>query len=222
MCALSVAYTKQFNTVQRAECRSRAVSFIHAYTLFFLCVFLIFMDPDKELLNNPGSGLPKHTPLVGFSTGYFIFDLLVMLFYGPPLLSFIFALHHLVCIFGWTYLFLTRNGIFFPIFQSLCEFSNIFVSLHWFYCKAEGWKNSKAYIVNGVMLWISFVIFRMSMLPCTFYIIYRDFPFDYLLPFNLGFLIFATVVLNVMNLLWFSKISQGLIKYAFGKKKKEH
>ncbi|KAL0220172.1 hypothetical protein RCL1_000027 [Eukaryota sp. TZLM3-RCL] len=209
---ISTAYSKHFKPIQRADMLARGVACVHAYFLFFLAIYMLWFDPERALLNDHGNGYPKSSPLLGLSTGYFIFDLLVMFIHGKPVFSYAFLLHHSLCIIGWTTLVLTRNGLFFPVFQSLCEFTNIFVSLHWFYCNAPGWKTSKAFIFNGLCLLVTFTIFRESLLVYSIYLVYTDFPFSYLLPFNKVFLLISSVLLNGLNLYWYSKIVRGLVR----------
>ncbi|KAL0216540.1 hypothetical protein P9112_008724 [Eukaryota sp. TZLM1-RC] len=217
--SLSSAYAKHFSPSQRAETKSRIVSFVHAYFLFFFVVYLLFIEPTKALPSDHANGFPSAAPMYGISTGYFIFDLFAMIIVGKPLFGMEFVAHHIICIFGWTYLVLTKNGIFYPTFQSLCEATNLFVSLHWFYSHAPGWKGSRAFVVNGFVLWLSFLVFRMSLLFYTAYLIYSEFPFNDLHWFNLGFIALASFVLNGLNCLWFWKITKGLLKHILKKRK---
>ena len=81
-------------------------------------------------------------------------------------------------------------------------------------------------VVNGFMLWLTFLVFRIVSLPALFYIFYVDFTEHYSATWELGhwsskyFFYTNTLIIWVLSCVWFAKITEGLLA-ALGLRKKK-
>jgi len=86
------------------------------------------------------------------------------------------------------------------------------INLRWFLDTA-GLKKSKAYLVNGVAMFVAWLVARIILFVYLFYHIY--FHYDQVKQMHTFrcILIFAVpTILLVMNTMWFAKILRGLKK----------
>mmetsp|Transcript_7865 Transcript_7865/g.20179 ORF Transcript_7865/g.20179 Transcript_7865/m.20179 type:complete len:121 (-) Transcript_7865:896-1258(-) len=107
------------------------------------------------------------------------------------------------------------------IWLSLCECSTPFVNLRWV-LHVLGLKDTKAYLVNGFFLTMTFFFFRVIVYSFGLYHLYTLYPL--LLasdkPFASKYIVPSFLVVGYfLNLLWATKIVKGLISLMKGGKK---
>ncbi|XP_056166910.1 uncharacterized protein LOC115667611 isoform X3 [Syzygium oleosum] len=81
------------------------------------------------------------------------------------------------------------------------------------YLDTVGMKKSKAYLINGVVIFLSWLVARILLFVYMFYHVYLHLHQVNEMRVSGKFLVFgAPLALTVMNLLWFEKIIKGLKK----------
>lgn len=146
-------------------------------------------------------------------------------------------MHHLLsipCYFG---SLMTGRMHFFACLDGCCEVTNVFLNFLYL-CKdvsfggkplqkyIPGW----VYILNGVFLWLSFLVLRLCLFPAFLYTMYSDVTASPEVTwmktntFEHWFNPLVTLFLLVLSTHWFIRITQGLLKAVSGGggKKGEH
>lgn len=102
---------------------------------------------------------------------------------------------------------------------ALSEATTPFVNLRVFLVKA-GKKDSFIYLMNGVAMFLGFVIFRVSLvfvIPYVFYV-YRE-QLQQMAIFPTFMTTLGYLIISSLNVMWTYAIGMGLVKAAFAKKK---
>lgn len=120
--------------------------------------------------------------------------------------------HHILSIGCFTGGFYFDRLRFWTALAGLCEVTNLF--LVWVFVAKEApyIKKHRWYALNGVMLWITFVVYRLVLFPIWLYMWYSDQMPATLHPFEkYGYP--ATIWgLLVLSTLWFRQVHNGLKK----------
>lgn len=93
----------------------------------------------------------------------------------------------------------------------MMEATGPFVNQRWFFDKC-GMRQSPLYVVNGALLWLTWLLFRMTISAFLIYLMYE----------RMGMLLqtswfqivyFIAQILNIvaLNTIWFMKITNGLL-----------
>jgi len=119
---------------------------------------------------------------------------------------------------------LTGNMHYWACLNGTCEATNIFLN-NLYLLKAIYVKNKqlqdylpRTHIINGALLWLSYVVFRLLLFPywiCTWRIDVTDdkaLTWDRVSLYERYFYPSVTVFLLVISFTWFVKITQGLFK----------
>ena len=93
----------------------------------------------------------------------------------------------------------------------LTELSTPFLAIRWMLVKAK-MIPTRLYVVNGISLWISFVVFRMYPTPHFVYTAYQLNEKYHNLPSRS--MLYGFVIVTCMNVYWFSLITIGIVKAA--------
>jgi hypothetical protein len=108
----------------------------------------------------------------------------------------------------------SRIGCAFLALFLFTEASTPFVNLHWF-LRTSG-ESDALLLANGVLMWLSFVAFRVCSLPFTVSLVYRHIgqivgahQFGWLLAL---FFLSQFLLLSVLNLKWALQITRGLLR----------
>lgn len=201
---------------KRMDWNSRVVSNFHALTMLMLCVMAL-MDLD-------GSGLMVHqkldllTPLSHFiccySVGYFIYDFVLILATYPQLGGLGMVIHHMMGMVTVWVVCSWQRGAFFYCAFGLTELTTFFVNQRWFLETLDK-KQSKAFIINGALMWLSWTIARIPpviLVPIVFWndrqLLFAEFP-----PFVTLVCVVNYVLISILNLHWWWRISAGLFKH---------
>ncbi|KAI3437124.1 TLC domain-containing protein [Psidium guajava] len=214
--ALNFKSYPSLSYIKRVEWNNRAISTVHAIFITALSLYLVFwsdMFADyqlNDLITFRSSSLS--TSILGVSVGYFLTDLGMIFWFYPSLGGMEYVIHHILSIVTLAYAMLTSEGQLYTFMVLISETTTPGINLRW-YLDTVGMKKSKAYLINGVVIFLSWLVARILLFVYLFYHFYLH--LDQVNQMHAFAKILAFVVplaLTVMNLLWFVKIIKGLKK----------
>lgn len=147
---------------------------------------------------------------LGFSCGYFIADIAMLLLFYPHLGGYEYVIHHLMSVMSLALAIQCGHGHIYIYIVLLSECTTPFVNLRWF-LMITNQKSTKLYLFNGVVLTVLWLLARVLLFVYCFIHIY--FHYDQVRQVHdIGyyFTVTAPVVLGSLNLMWFFKILQAL------------
>ena len=154
--------------------------------------------------------------------GYTFYDLLPLLYHRNEWSGVgMYLMHHVCSLASWGTSAATgyAHSIVVPVL--LLEFTGPFVNLRWFLSTA-GYKDTKLYIANGVIMFLSFFVLRVVFnwwIFITRFILQREAFFE--TPLSIQLLCGGLFPVNLaLQLLWFQKILMGILALLSGKKSK--
>ncbi|KAI5321473.1 hypothetical protein L3X38_030544 [Prunus dulcis] len=206
----------KLSKAQRVEWNNRGFSTVHAIAVAFSSFYLLLLsdtfheDHRDELIISRRSTLSDTT--LGISIGYFLADLGMIFWHFPALGGLEYVLHHALSMFSIFLSLVSGKGQIYILMVLFSESTTPFVNLRW-YLDVAGKKNSNLYVINGVALFLGWLVARILLF--IYFFIHMFIHFDQVKTiFPLGFysLLLVPPVLVVMNLVWFWKIVKGLIK----------
>jgi len=184
--------------------------FITAVSLYLVASTDLFSDRIKGPITFRNSIIS--TAALGVSVGYFITDLAMIFWLYPSLGGMEYVLHHTLSLVAIAYTMLSGEGQFYTYMVLISETTTPEINLRWFLDTA-GLKKSSAYLVNGILMFVAWLVARIFLFIYVFYHIYLHYSqimqmhaFGYYLTF------FVPSVLFVMNTMWFMKILKGVKK----------
>ncbi|CAA6658058.1 unnamed protein product [Spirodela intermedia] len=190
---------RSLTKVQRIEWNNRGMSSAHAIYITVMSLFLVFYS---DLFSDDAPGGPLFSEV---SVGYFITDLAMIFWSYPSLGGMEYVSHHLLSVFAISYAILSGEG---QLYTFLCSFPRRPPPA---FLDVTGMKRTKTYIVNGVVMFFSWVVARLLLFMFLFYHLYCHYEqvkqmdsFAYVIVFS------VPSVLAVMNVVWFGKILRGL------------
>ncbi|XP_062206990.1 uncharacterized protein LOC133908834 isoform X1 [Phragmites australis] len=201
--------------IQKLEWNNRGMSTVHAIFITVMSVYLAFFSNlFSDQLDGPvtfrSSNLSNFT--LGVSVGYFITDLAMIFWVYPSLGGMEYVLHHMLSLISIVYAMYSGEGQLYTYMVLISETTTPGINLRWFLDTA-GMKRSKAYLVNGVTMFVAWLMARKILFVYLFYHIY--FHYDQVMQLQTFscILIFAVpTILLIMNTMWFAKIVRGLKK----------
>ncbi|XP_013597553.1 PREDICTED: transmembrane protein 56 isoform X2 [Brassica oleracea var. oleracea] len=168
--------------------------------------------------NNSLQGLMvlRSSPLsnfgLGVSVGYFLADLGMIIWLYPSLGGLEYIFHHSLSGVAVAYSLFSGEAQLYTYMVLISEVTTPSINLRWFLDTA-GLKRSKAYLINGVAIFLAWLTARILLFIYMFYHVYIH--YDQVVQLNtFGYLLVFVVpiALSVMNLMWFGKIVKGLKK----------
>jgi hypothetical protein len=204
----------------QADWRSRISSNIHAIITAVVGIIVFFNNRrymDMDLFHND----QVTTILMGCSTAYLITDTILILKYYPKLGGVSMLLHHVfVCASQFSMLVYNKMYLL-GVVTCFTEVTTPFINQRWYFEKCD-MKNGLPYVINGLLIWLMWLIFRVGhvfYLVALFY--YKWEVFFIQAPLFLGgFITLSAVILASLNLMWFQKITAGIIKVLTASKSK--
>ncbi|VVB12394.1 unnamed protein product [Arabis nemorensis] len=204
--------------IKRIEWNNRGISTVHAIFISFMALYFVFfadLFSDQRMLHQ-GLMVFRSSPLsnfgLGISIGYFIADLAMIFWYFPSLGGSEYIFHHCLSGIGVAYSLFTGEAQLYTYMVLISELTTPEINLRW-YLDIAGLKRSKAYLINGVAIFLAWLIARILLFIYMFYHVYIHYDqvvqmhtFGYLLVFV------VPISLSIMNLMWFGKIVKGLKK----------
>ncbi|XP_035678406.1 TLC domain-containing protein 4-A-like [Branchiostoma floridae] len=216
---LSKTY-RQLTPGQRLDWNIRTSSMLNSLITGPLSVYLIISD--YELGENPIWGHSRGAlHLLAVMVGFTMTDMLNMLYYYSywkymgGLEYTVYIAHHVVVLVAYMSCLTIGNLPYFAVFRLTCENSTLFVNTKWLLETKGVSKSSKPYIVNGLALALSWFVFRIAVIPPYWYMVYQVYgteQYNRLHALNRYIWIVACVVLEVLNIQWFSRIVKGAKK----------
>lgn len=202
--------------LKKMEWNNRGFSTFHAFVVAAGSFYLVLLS-DLFAESSHGQDIVKRKSvlsdtILGISTGYFLSDMGMILWYYPVLGGLEYVLHHGLSMFSIILSLISGQGQFYIVMVLFCEITTPFVNLRWYLDVAKQ-KNSKLYICNGIALFLGWLVARVFLF--IYFFIHMYLHFDQVKEiFPLGFysLLTVTPVLSAMNLFWFWKITKGLVK----------
>ncbi|XP_073225453.1 uncharacterized protein [Cicer arietinum] len=185
-----------FSKIQRIEWNNRAISTIHSVFITTMSLYLVFCsnlfsdNQSTEPITVRSSSLS--TFALGVSVGYFISDFAMILWFFPSLGGYEYVIHHLLSLVAVAYSMLSGEGQLYTYMVLISETTTPGINLRW-YLDVAGMKRSKAYLINGVVIFLAWMVERMHIIGQILVVV-------------------VPLVLSVMNLVWFAKIVKGLRK----------
>ncbi|URE25678.1 transmembrane protein 56-B-like [Musa troglodytarum] len=146
------------------------------------------------------------------SVGYFLADLAMIVWSYPSLGGMEYVLHHTLSVIAVAYTMLSGEGQFYTYLVLISEITTPGINLRWFLDTA-GMKRSKAYLVNGAMVFLAWLVARILLFIYLFYHIFLHYD-QVRQMHSFGCLLIFVVpsALAIMNIIWFGKILKGLRK----------
>lgn len=155
--------------------------------------------------------------ILGMSIGYFISDLGMILWFYPTLGGKEYIVHHVLSMASLALSVYNGEGSFYVYVMLLSESTTPFVNLRW-YLSVAGMKNSKAYVINGVFLFLGWMVARILLFVFFFFHLYNHFDqVKQMFAAAYYCLLVVPPCLAILNLAWFIKIIRGLLKTFFKK-----
>ncbi|EFC43538.1 predicted protein [Naegleria gruberi] len=227
----TILLPKFYNSLQlkdRNEYESRIISSIHSFVMGFVGGWILLNDikflSEWDFL---------HTSLYAecifyYSTGYMIIDLLFVFYYYPQIGGIEMIIHH-VCIAGAQIaLVQLKVAQILGVWVTLTEHTTVFINGRWFLEKG-GFKEAMIYVLNGLMMWLSWAIFRLGYV--VFNILFFVHTWGAWMNYvgekgvngwiALGFWLLQCLNLAFLNIMWFTKLTKGIIKALSSKKSKK-
>ncbi|WOK91688.1 hypothetical protein Cni_G00379 [Canna indica] len=215
---ISSLYYKGYSSltkIQRIEWNNRGMSSAHAIFITLMSLYLVFFsdlfsDRIQGLVTFRSSNVSTFT--LGVSVGYFITDLAMIFWLYPSLGGMEYIFHHMLSIIAISYSIFSGEGQLYTYMVLISETTTPGINLRWFLDTA-GMKRSSAYLVNGVVIFFTWLTARIFLFIYLFYHIYLH--YDQVLQLHtFGYLlnILVPIALFIMNMVWFAKIVKGLRK----------
>ncbi|XP_026427766.1 transmembrane protein 56-B-like [Papaver somniferum] len=216
---ISSGYSKTYATltkIQKIEWNNRGISTIHAIFITTMSLYFVFFAELFSDRSITGLVTFRSSPLsnfaLGVSVGYFIADLAMIFWLYPSLGGMEYVLHHLLSLIAVAYSMLSGEGQLYTYMVLISETTTPGINLRW-YLDTAGMKRSTAYLINGVVIFFSWLVARVLLFVYLFYHVYLHFhQVEQMHPVGLFLVFVVPAVLATMNLMWFGKILKGLKK----------
>ncbi|KAL9241689.1 hypothetical protein vseg_015769 [Gypsophila vaccaria] len=216
---LSATCFKHYSSLpkmKQVEWDNRIISTLHAMVITALSFYLAFWSDLYADDQDRGSVLFRSsafsTFVLGVSVGYFISDISMITWFYPALGGMEYMLHHFLSMAALVYAMLTGEGQFYTLLALLSELTTPGINLRW-YLDAVGMKRSKAYVANGVGVFLTWLVARIFLFIYVFYHIFTHYnQIKELSEIGYYLTLISPCVLGALNLMWFVKITRGMIK----------
>ncbi|KAG6393897.1 hypothetical protein SASPL_144472 [Salvia splendens] len=177
---ISTFYFINYNAltkIQRMDWNNRAISTLHAVFISIMALYFVFWS---ELFSdqNHSAGLVTFrnssisTFALGLSVGYFLSDLGMICWQYPSLGGPEYVLHHSLSAIAVAYAMYMGEGQLYTYMVLISEITTPCINMRW-YLDVSGLKNSIAYLINGVIIFFSWLVARILLFGYMFYHVYR-------------------------------------------------
>ncbi|KAJ6335958.1 hypothetical protein OIU78_012540 [Salix suchowensis] len=163
----SDVYFKSYSSLtklQRIEWNNRAISTFHAVFIATMSLYFVFCSDlfsdqiHGDLVTFQSSA--QSTFALGVSVGYFISDLGMIIWFYPSLGGMEYVIHHFFSMIAVAYSMLTGEGQLYTCMVLISETTTPGINLRW-YLDIAGMKRSKAYLVNGVVIFFAWFVSKL-------------------------------------------------------------
>ena len=168
----------RLSKVQCTEWSSRSISTIHSIFITIMSLYFVFWSNHYSnhqyvrLITFCSSVLSTFT--LGVFVGYFLADLGMIIWFYPSLGGMEYVLHHLLSVTDVTYSMLTGKGQLYTFIVLISKTTTLGTNLRW-YLDTAGMKRSKAYLINGVVIFVAWLVAKILLFMYLFYHVYLHF-----------------------------------------------
>lgn len=213
-CDLFIPSVRKLKWVERKEWRSRMISTVSAVAHSGMSFYLLCTH--WQLFNWGPAALWEEPILQLFARmtcGYFIEDLTEMLvFHDTPLYATSSVIHHAYSAFAEALPLYTHVFYCFSMQYGLTELSTPSINLRWFLHTLDR-KSSLAYTINGGLMWLLFLVVRLSFIIWTPLHYRHQWQLNTSVPIISNIALWtAYTLLSILNTYWFALITRGLLK----------
>ncbi|KAI3466915.1 hypothetical protein Pfo_023578 [Paulownia fortunei] len=202
--------------IQRIDWNNRGISTLHAIFISIMSLHFVLWSDLFSDHNFVGLIMLRSSPLstfaLGISVGYFISDLGMICWLYPSLGGVEYIVHHSLSGIAVAYSMFTGEGQLYTFMVLISEVTTPEINMRW-YLDTAGLKRSNAYLINGVVIFVAWLVARILLFVYMFYHVYLH-HVQVMQMHTVGFLLVFSVpsVFAIMNLMWFGKIIKGLKK----------
>ncbi|KAH7316195.1 hypothetical protein KP509_21G082200 [Ceratopteris richardii] len=216
-----VSVYSKLSKAEKIEWGNRGFSTAHSIMISAAAIYFIFFSDLFKDASPYGPVVFRSSLLseiiLGISVGYFIADLSMILWFYPTLGGKEYIVHHGLSVVSLTLSIYGEEGIFYVYMLLLSESTTPFVNLRWYLC-TMGLKKSTAYIVNGIFLFLGWMLARILLFVFFFLHLYKHYDQVQRMHAALHYcVLLVPPCLAVLNVAWFLKILMGLLKIIFSK-----
>lgn len=201
---------------EKIEWDNRAFSTFHAILVSAMAGYLLFVGDFFQDGGPYGPVVFRSSVLsqviLGVSIGYFLSDLVMILWVYPALGGKEYVLHHLLSMTSLALSLYSGQGHIYIYLVLFSEITTPLVNVRWYLSKA-GMKNSKSYTLNGILLFFGWLVARVLLFGYFFIHMYLHYDqVKQIFAAGFYFLFIAPPTLALMNIFWFYKILTGLLR----------
>ncbi|KAL3507765.1 hypothetical protein ACH5RR_033147 [Cinchona calisaya] len=216
---ISALYFKSYSRLsksQKIEWNNRAISTFHAIFITTMSLFFVFWSDLYSDDRFATAITLRHSVLstfaLGVSLGYFLTDLGMILWFYPSLGGLEFVVHHLLSMVSLIYATLTGEGHIYTYMVLIYEATTPAVNLRW-YLDTAGMKKSRPYLINGIVMFFSWLVAKILLFMYLFYHIWAHYDqVKQMQTLGLCLVLVVPSVIAILNLVWFWKIFMELKK----------
>ena len=203
----------EFGRHKKAYWNTLPGSSLHAIILSVVTCYVLLFDSLRE--EYIFSLSPVGRALIRFSLGYFLTDFVFVMLDSEMRKDKMNFCHHTLSMFGiWLGVYIDGVALFTIVYRFITELSTPFVNIRWFMSAVNYPKSSTPYIVNSLVLAVTFFSVRVFIIPYHWYIFYYYIFLDPSMPaiwpvFVQYWVIITYVAYDVLNITWGYKIVTG-------------
>ncbi|XVF74973.1 hypothetical protein PTKIN_Ptkin13bG0152000 [Pterospermum kingtungense] len=152
---------QKLSNKEKVEWNNRGFSTFHAFisslgSLYLVLFSDLFDEDSSDALIVNRTSIISNT-ILGFSIGYFLSDLVMILWHFPALGGLEYILHHGLSMFSIFLSLISGQGQIYILMVLFSESTTPFVNLRW-YLDVAGQKSSTIYVYNGIALFFGWLV----------------------------------------------------------------
>jgi hypothetical protein len=201
------------------EWNSRVISTLHALIVATIGFYVFFTDEKfykhLDMFHHSNAAVI----MTGFSLGYFIVDTFYVLRYYSIMGGMLMLIHHVSVICAQFAVVIYRQFQLMGVTISVTELTTPFINLLWFFTELD-MKGSFIFKLNGILIWLFWLVTRIGYSTVTIWLWINQWH-KLVTASDFVWIFFTLELANItlLNLVWFKKITMGVIKAFFGKAK---
>lgn len=208
-------YNKLTKT-QKVEWNNRIFSTAHALVSSAIAFYLLYISDIFRESAPYGPVVFRSSILsqfgLGFSCGYFIADMAMIISFYPILGGYEFLLHHLVSMISLMLAVHSGHAHLYLYIVLLSECTTPFINLRW-YLTVLGLKDTDTYRYNGAFTAVLWLVARViNFIYCFYHLYIHTEEVTQLHTAGFIFLLLAPTSLGLMNFFWFYKIVSAVLR----------
>ncbi|KAL8508378.1 hypothetical protein ACS0TY_018838 [Phlomoides rotata] len=175
---ISTFYFRTYNgltKIQRIEWNNRCISTLHAFFISLMSLYFVFWSDLFSDRNSSGLITFRNSSLstfaLGMSVGYFIADLGMICWRYPLLGGAEYIVHHSLSGIAVAYSMFTGEGQLYTFMVLISEVTTPEINLRW-YLDVSGLKKTSIYMINGIVIFFSWLVARILLFGYMFYHVY--------------------------------------------------